>query len=577
MRLVNYFLSVRNRAREAVDSRWLVPRRVHMGMVSRRIVFPCLCILIGYSLFGIFALSLRFPFDVPIEAYWLGFVFVSIPPLCEIVFWGDSPKLRLVYLLSFSLMIHLQYAAVDSSMLLLSQDAIADYRLTEKIIISSGWSSSLQFVISSEYTFYPITNFIYATTSMLTGIPLLLVVKYLFVIKALVVTPIIDKWFKCFFSDRIAYLATQLFLASPGAILFPHKESFAIIFFFLGLYALFKSVKHRQHLLIVLFSVVTLIMTHHFTTYIFLGLLTCIFLAGNVSRRPKTIRVSTRLFMLFWVVFATWVAFVAWTIIVVHQKLVYKMFFEALFPGRLIFSELMPLYVSYERVILNLGFGIAVISAVFGFLGYVRNGKTRSSEFMAISFFLLPLLVVASIFRFYPAVTFGVLISHRIYEFGYIVVGAFSSLFFVRVFQLRRKLTLNLFLACAIALMIIIGPIAGAMHPRTFARLSDVVSYRGASLGAWMSESAPDERAVGDKAVYTAVTGYGDTVVTDNPDFFASDGFSLPLEASYVVTYVYMTDFYGPNAAKFDSSPYFHNIYTNGLLNTYVISNRTSS
>lgn len=547
-----------------------------MSMVSRRLVFSCLCILAGYSIFGIFALSMRFPFDVPIELYWLSFVFVSIPPLCDIVFRSDNPKLRLVYLLSFSLMIHLQYAAVDRSTLLSSIDAIADYRLTDRIIANSGWSPSVQFVVSSEYAFYPITNLIYASTSMLTGIPLLFVVKYLFVIKALVVTLIVDKWFKSFFPHHIAYLATMLFLASPGAILFPHKETFAVIFFFLGIYASTKVVKNRQYLLIGLISMLTLIMTHHYTTYIFMGLLTSLFLAGYVSRRRKTIRVSAQFFMLCWVVFASWIAFVAWTIIAVHQKLLYKVFFEALLPGQLTFSELMPLYALYERIILYLGFGITAISAGLGFLNYARNRKTRSSGFLAITLFLLPLLVVASIFRFYPG-RLSILISHRAYEFGYIAVGAFSALSFVRVFQSRKKSTLKVIIVCALAVMIIIGPMAGAMHPRTFAKLSGVVSFAGLSLNVWMSESAADEYAIGDRVVYIVATGYGDTRVIIDPDLFASDDFNLSPEASYVVTYVYMTDFYGPNAAKFDSSPYFHNIYTNGVLNTYGINNRTSS
>jgi len=304
--------------------------------------------------------------------------------------------------------------------------------------------------------------------------------------------------------------------------------------------------------------------------------LTSLFLMGYVSRRLKAIRVSAQFFMLCWVVFASWIAFVAWTIIAAHQKLLYNVFFEALLPGQLTFSELMPLYASYERIILYLGFGITSISAGLGFLNYARNRKTRSSGFLAITLFLLPLLVVASIFRFYPG-RLSILISHRAYEFGYIAVGAFSALSFVRVFQSRKKSTLKVIIVCALAVMIIVGPMAGAMHPRTFAKLSGVVSFTGLSLNVWMSESAADEYSIGDRVVYILVMGYGDTRVIMNPELFASDDFNLSPEASYVVTYVYMTDFYGPNAAKFDSSPYFHNVYSNGLLNTYGISSRTSS
>jgi len=111
-------------------------------------------------------------------------------------------------------------------------DAVSDYSLTQKIIANAQWNPSIKSLSMSEYTYYPITDFLYGTTSMLTGIPLLFVVKYLFVIKGLMIPPLIEKWLRSFFGNRIAFLGTALFLSSPGAILWPHKETFAIIFFF---------------------------------------------------------------------------------------------------------------------------------------------------------------------------------------------------------------------------------------------------------------------------------------------------------------------------------------------------------
>ena len=554
-----------------------------MSMKARRVALSFLCILVGYSIFGIFAFSLRFRPGFPIEAYWLSFVFVSLPLLCEVAFWKGDVKLRLFYLLSFSLMIHLQYVVVDSSPLLSSRDAVADYRLTDKIIADSHWVpfDPVEWGLGSEYRFYPITNFIYATTSLLTGIPLLKVVKYLFVVRALVVPPIVDRWFRGFFHQRVSYLATVLFLASPGAILFPHKESFAVIFFFLGMYTSTKNAKTIQHLLIGLVSILTLIMTHHFTTYIFLVLLSSLFLASYFFKRQKAARVSSQFFMLCWIVFAAWVAFIAWTIIAMHQRLLFEMFFKVLLPAELTFSEMLPLYAPYEKIIVWLGTGITVVSAGVGFLGYVRNRKSLSSSFFAMTLFLIPLLAVASIFRFSPS-SLNVLVSHRAYEFGYIVIGALSALFFFRAFQLRKKLSFNVILIGAIVVMITVGPIAGAMHPRNFARVSDVVSFRAISLNAWMSEStASDEYTVVDKLMNLVLSGYGDSRVVMYPELFASQDFSLPWDlrskSSYVVTYEYMKDFYGPKVAKFNTSPFFHNIYTNGMLEVYGISNRTSS
>lgn len=545
-----------------------------------------LCILIGYSIFGTYALSLRFNFDFPIDVYWLSFVFVSIPLLLEASLWKCGSKLRLFYLLMFSLMIHLQYGVVDSSPFLSSPDAVGDYRLTEKIITDTQWMPfvPVEWGFGSEYRFYPIANFLYATTSLLTGIPLLIVVKYLFVIKALVVPPLIERWFRSFFNQRVSYLATVIFLASPGAILFPHKESFAMIFFFTGLYVSTKIEKTREYLLIGLVSVFTLIMTHHFSTYIFLVLLTSMFLASHFFKREKVLKVSSQFLMLCWVVFISWVAFIAWTITTTHQKFLFNMFFEVLLPGQLIFSELLPLYAPHERIVVWLGAGITLVSTGIGFLLYAKNMRsfTRGrASFFAMTLFLIPLLAVATIFRFSSA-TLNVLISHRAYEFGYIIVGAFSALFFIKAFQILRKPTLKGVLISIIAILIIFGPMAGAMHPRTFARVSDVISPRAISLNSWMSGSdANDKYTIVDRVTNLIMGGYGTSLVVLYPELFVSPDFNLPWDirskSSYVVTYEYMKDFYGPNAAKFDGSPYFHNLYTNGVLNVYGISNRTSS
>jgi len=553
-------------------------------MVARRVALSFLCILVGYSIFGIYAFSLRFQFGFPVEAYWLSFVFISIPLLCEVAFWKSSPKLRLLFLLSFSLMIHLQFAVVDSSPLLSSEDAIADFRLTDKIVADSQWTpfGSVEWGFGYEYRFYPVTNFLYATMSLLTGMPLLIVVKYLFVIKAFVVTPIVERLFRGFFNQRIAYLATAVFLVSPGAILFPHKESFAVIFFFLGLYASIKTEKTRQFVLIGLISILTLVMTHHFTTYVFLILLTSLFVASHFYERQKAVRVSSQFYMLCLIAFATWVTFIAWTIVASHQKLLLGVFFQTLLPGELTFTELLPLYSSYERIIILLGYGITIFSAGLGFLGYMRNRKDVSSSFLAMMSVLIPTLAVASIFRFLPLGYRGIILSHRAYEFGYIAIGAFSGLFFIRAIQSRKKATLKLILIAGIVFILMTGPMAGAMHPRTFVRVSGVVSVKATSMNTWMSESgASNEYAVGDQVLYLILAGYGNSSAFSYPELFRNQDFGLPSnirsESSYVVTYIYMTDFYGPEAAKFYDSPYFHSSYANGMLNVFSIANRTSS
>ncbi len=89
-----------------------------------------------------------------------------------------------------------------------------------------------------------------------------------------------------------------------------------------------------------------------------------------------------------------------------------------------------------------------------------------------------------------------------------------------------------------------------------------------------MSESGSrDEYVVGDRVVFIVLSIYGESKVTTHPELFATQDSSLlqeeRIEWAYVVTYIYMADFYGPNATRFYASPYFHNLYTNGMLTMF--------
>ncbi len=275
-------------------------------------------------------------------------------------------------------------------------------------------------------------------------------------------------------------------------------------------------------------------------------------------------------------------AFIAWTTLALHQRMLQSVFLRILLPGELTFSELLPMYSLYERIAVWFGYGATAVSTVLGFLIYVRNRKHLSSSFLAIVLFLLPIVIIASAIRFLPFGHIAVIVSHRAYEFVYIAIGSLSALFFVRLVQFRKKATPKAAVIGVIMLMILVGPLAGSMHPRTFAMVSRVISVKAITMNTWMSESgATDEHAVGDSVLYLLLVGYGDNLAFRYSELFVGPDFDLPFDiqskARYVVTYTYMTDFYGSNAAKFYASPYFHNVYANGVLNVFRIANRTSS
>ena len=137
---------------------------------------------------------------------------------------------------------------------------------------------------------------------------------------------------------------------------------------------------------------------------------------------------------------------------------------------------------------------------------------------------------------------------------------------------------------CAIIVIILCGPILGALHPLSYTRVNNIISFETISLNDWISESIPKgEYAIGDYFV-TLMLVYGNFTSLPFPEFFANQDVSLswnptdPLSgAGYVITYVYMKDIYGLNSSRFDNSAILCNLYTNGMFDLYGIRNHISS
>jgi len=540
------------------------------------VVLSYMCMLFGFSLFGIFAWSLRSHYYFPTEVYWLSFILVSIPFLFNAIFGGSDRKLRLICLLSYSIMIHLQYAVVDSSPLISSFDALSDYRLTGRVVANHEWLTDLEpgFGLASEYIFYPITNFLYAITSMLTGIPLILVCKYLLFIRAFVVPPLIYRCSRNFFDRKVSYLATGFFLSSPGSILFPHKETLALIFFIAGIYVITEIVKTRKFLLIGLLSTLTLIMTHHLTTYVFLGLLTSLFFASTVFKRQSISKPTTQFLMFSYVFFGAWISFVAWRVMSLHERLLSEVFFRILMPQPEVLLQLMQPYVPYEKTIIWVGYAITLISASLGFLYYLRDRKNRSFAFVTITFFLLAFLILATVFRFAPSPTLTtIIVSHRAYEFGFFCVAPLSALFFIKN-RSKKRSTVNVVLICAMIIMMITGPMAGMLHPQNFSEITKVISFSSLSLSTWTSQFTRNEIIIGDKVVRMTVSGYGSRSIISYPAELLTEQDStfnsgLTPKTLYVVTYLYMEKSIHDSLTRKVDTPYFNSVYTNGLFTTY--------
>jgi hypothetical protein len=192
---------------------------------------------------------------------------------------------------------------------------------------------------------------------------------------------------------------------------------------------------------------------------------------------------------------------------------------------------------------------------------------------------------VATAFRFSGG-EMSILISHRAYEFGYIAIGGLFSVFFI--YLLKTKYVLlskyrgisKLLFVVVLLIVILVGPMAGGMHPGSFSRVKKVVSPEALSINDWINDHINNEEyIIGDQIVRIVISGYGDSLIVMYPDFYSNNELILPdspikdllSDASYVVTYLQMNEYYGQNSTRFDNSPSFQKIYSNGVLSSYHI------
>jgi hypothetical protein len=482
-------------------------------------------------------------------------------------------------------LISLQYTVVDTSPVLWSSDATFDYKLTSQIISDSKWKVGVGEGDVFDYSFYPISNMLYAVFSMLTGIPLVLVVKYLLIVRIISVV-LVYKWFSRFFSERVSYLASLIFLASPGAVLFPHKQELAMIFFVLGIYAMINTSRHDdgRYSLLGFLSAIVLIMTHHFSSYIFLALITVVFVAGHFLKF-KTI--SSISMTGIWVFFASWTVFVSWeeTKSVELHYLIDSLS-RVLTPSGLTnqISQTMFSYPLYQTIIADLGLVIIGLSTVLGLLYYLTRGKNASRQFKAAALFMFILLVFASALRFTSSPIRGDM-SLRTFEYGFLFVAPLSAFFFIKVSSRRLKRILGAVVKfstiSAVAIVLLSGIILGALNPWTInihpvSTVSSPDNYSNVSLSfeVWLSKfSSNNSVTIGDRLLYNILYGYaGRTAIWNYPylyyvndlephDFgsllnYLGENQSLYAVSPYIAVYSYMME----------TTPNFGGSYTNVMI-----------
>lgn len=559
-------------------------------------MFSLVLIAIGYMLLTLYALSLRLDFYFPEELYWLSFVFAAIPLLCDLAFWHSNFTTRLIYLLAFSMLMSLQYVVIDSSNYISSYDAIFNFRLTQDIT-QVRWTPGMGYVFDRSfiYSFYPMANFVYLIDSFVSGINLVFVVNYFFLIRAIIVPMLLVIWFRTFLDSDISFLAATILVVSPGAVLFPHDEAIAVIFFFLAFYAITKSelTKSREYSILAIISFFALVLTHHFTTYIFIGLSACLFAAHFVSKYRVVTKPSRELFLFCNVFFGLWMVEVAWSVVESHASILADLltYSRGTLAPSLSSPGLMSGLPASEVYIIYLGILATGLSSIGGFVLALKSRGKNSADLLVLTLLFAPLLALSFLFRFSP-VPYSIDYSHRIWEFAYIAVGPLSASFFVFLLLRLKRRTLKLVTILVPLLVIIVGPLLGTLNPALYGnRLPKYISDSGLTATKWVESFGKSAEVIAysdQDIVYPLFAGYGEIQITldssmfKNPASVIASNYTGSVD-NYVVTHIYFTRLAllrGESPSEFhleqfDQIPVYQRVYDNQIFTTYELTNQS--
>jgi hypothetical protein len=564
---------------------------------DKRLLLSLASIAVGFVLFAVFAWCQHQGIDFPVLAYWFSFGFVAAPLVVDLVFKGGRSDLRLFYLVTFSVMLNLQYLAVNSSPFIGDSDGIFSYSLSNQIL-SDHWKPGMGYIYDRAFTYsyYPVMSFLSIVTSFTTGLPLIAVYKYLFMVGGIVVPILVLRFLQNFTDNDSAYLATLIVVATPGAILFPHNQTIGLVFLVLTMFLItsVKTTSSRQFVLLGFLSVTALILTHHFTTYVFMAILVALVIGSYVLKWRIKVEPS-KIFALFCVVlFAAWLVYVTFSVGQSHASQVVTV----LLPSQTSTSIGTPLPLAFESstvevALLYGGFGLTMASAFVGFLFFMRERKQHPYDFVMLAVLFGPLLIFSIFFRF-ASVSHNLDLSHRVWAFAYIAVGFFSSYTFAKLRNISKKLFMNIAVVLAILCILIVGPLGGALGPHFQGQeQSRYISYDGLEATVWLnSHSIGSESIISDQVegmTYWLFSGYGGRVTTYKPELFNGSSVyptlgHLSSDEKFLVANGYDNELakrmdwpQNPDLYQsFDRCPFLAGVYSNGEFVIYRFNNGTT-
>ncbi len=547
--------------------------------------------------------------------YWLGILSVTLPSLFQDV----NRKIRIFSVALLSVCVLLTYPLFSTTYgYPVGRDSIYSYQLCNIVYSDEHWNVSAATGIAKQYTHYPAMHIFIVTVSKVTGIPLIKIFPWTLPLLRLFLIPsLIFLIFREFLEEKLAMLAVFLYITNPSLINWIHHEGFAIIFLLISFYTAVKLMKTTTISLIIvnlIFGLI-LVLSHHFTAYVWLFWIIALFISSKISKRflnkynidqKRYIYISSS-YLLFFLV-----AFLSWGVYVANLYL----FSQMIDIGRILPSILSPVsysirpssagisFRSYEKILI---YGAIIIMGFYTLVGAKKclevilrkesmHKNRKIPMFFVINFIFCVALVVASVSLWTTGYYFILL---RIFEFAYLGIIPIALLGITAIGD-KGRVYRNMVIPLSLIILLGGGHIMNNSLRYYYVDRSIISSDNPLFLtpdiyeaSIWFKNNYKGGSVLGDGLIYDALGGFGmSNVDMYNPELtmavFGSDYINESIMESlragnitYIVTHRYLTRV--PSVAlsdriytekqigKFEEDIKFDSIFKNKAITIYEI------
>lgn len=377
-------------------------------------VIAFICTLLGY--FGC-GLALKHGMSVPAILYWSFFLAI---PCISILLISNNEGYNVILLLVVSFSVYSIYFLQNITWYPSGRDVQFELENVALIYETGKWYQGMGTSMAREMSVHPAMYFLLASFCYVTGFEpyqAMFIVPWL---KGIGFTLFFYLFSRNMLADkRIAFLSSLVYLGCFSLMIFPHREVFTIVLF-MGLLWTYICKKTNFELGVVqVLFVLSLAISHHFTAYIFLLLITALNLFSEKSWRMISPYLPV-------VVIFSWIIFISFEVFNLYST----MFLDALqmvltlnlpgTPGR----ALSYFYTPIETFFL---LGGPILVSILALPDFLRKFRTNRKSNLVVMTWVLGILLIVAL-SFFKTETYNNS-TYRVWGFAFIVLSVWASHF----------------------------------------------------------------------------------------------------------------------------------------------------